>query len=215
MNEEDKERFREQQRKASVPLHGFRYPLRHTQIKQEHALPLSHVIRNSYKNLSGYISWAQYANRWNFHQVNQFVTEHINAEFPRFHRLFWIGDRIVGMGSLAPMDSPDSIQIALWVANGYHGKGIGTRIAATMQWYAFEVFGYSYLYYQHDATNESSKRLPSKLGFRFSHTFDEDITATSESGFWFSWVKERPDDLPPALFQGRPLEDFTQVIDWD
>jgi RimJ/RimL family protein N-acetyltransferase len=112
---------------------------------------------------------------------------------------------------LAPVDDPGAVQIALWVAKGFEGKGIGTRIAATMEQYAFEVFGYSRLYYQHDALNESSKRLPQKLGYRFSHTFEEDITAEDETGFWMSWVKDRPIDLEPGLLQGAPMEQFNEI----
>ena len=80
-----------------------------------------------------------------------------------------------------------------------------------MEMYAFEVWGYSKLYYQCDASNEQSKRLPQKLGFRYSHTFNEEITAQNESGFWFSFVKERPDDLPPAILQGADIQPFLEV----
>jgi len=201
----------EEFKKLTFNHRGFSHPLTHRRIRPSDTLRLAQVIRKSHKHLRGYIGWAQYAGKWDVYQVQKFVNQHVNDEFPREHFLFFIGNRIVGMGSLAPMFHPLDIQIALWVAEGFHGHGIGPRIAATMEWYAFEVYGYSHLYYQHDATNEASKRLPQKLGFKFSHTFDDDIHAENESGFWYSWVKERPSDLPPAIFQGADFDQFTQV----
>ena len=156
---------------------GFSYPLTHRRIRPSDTLILAQVIRKSHKHLRGYIGWAQYAGKWDFKQIQIFVNDHVNAEHPREHFLFFIGNQMVGMGSLAPMPHPLDIQIVLWVAEGFHGHGIGSRIAATMEWYAFEMCGYAHLYYQHDASNESSKRLPQKLGFTFSHTFDDEIHA--------------------------------------
>ena len=189
----------------------FDYPLQHRRIKLSDTLALSKVIRKSAKHLEGYIGWAQYAGQWDFRRIQQFVSDHVHSEFPREHFIFLLGREIVGMGSLAPMPHILDIQISLWVAEGFHGHGIGSRIAATLEWYAFEVYGYEHLYYQHDASNEVSKRLPQKLGFTYSHTFDEVITAGDETGYWFSWVKERPVDLPPGLFQGADMDQFMQV----
>jgi RimJ/RimL family protein N-acetyltransferase len=198
-------------RERSFNHPGFDYPLTYRRIRPSDTLALSHVIRKSHKHLRGYIGWAQYAGKWDFKQIQTFVNQHVNDEFPREHFLFDIGEHIVGMGSLAPMPHLLDIQIALWVAEGFHGHGIGSRIASTLEMYAFEVAGYSHLYYQHDASNEASKRLPQKLGYTFSHTFDERINAKEETGFWFSWVKDRPDDLPPGILQGADIEQFLSV----
>lgn len=206
-----REAIEEERRRLSFNHPGFEAPLTHRRIRQSDTLPLSRVIKRSHKHLQGYIGWAQYAGLWDFRQIARFVNEHVHDEFPREHFLFFIGNEIVGMGSLVPMPDPLATQIALWVAEGYHGHGIGPRIASTMEWYAFEVYGYSHLYYQHDASNEASKRLPQKLGFRFSHTFDDQIHALNETGFWFSWVKDRPEDLPPGILQGADIEQFMQV----
>lgn len=205
------EAIEQEYRERSFNHPGFEYPLTHRRIRPSDTLALSQVIRRSHKHLKGYIGWAQYAGEWNFKQIQRFVSQHVKDEFPREHFLFFIGKQIVGMGSLAPMPHPLDIQVALWVAGGFPGAGIGPRIASTMEWYAFEVYGYSHLYYQHDASNEASKRLPQKLGFRFSHTFDVEIGAENETGYWFSWVKDRPDDLPPGILQGADVDQFAQV----
>jgi RimJ/RimL family protein N-acetyltransferase len=190
---------------------GYNHPLMHRRIKVDDTLALSKVLKRSSKHLSGYIGWAQYAGKWDFKQIQRFVNEHVNDEFPREHFLFLIDKQIVGMGSIAPMGDIRDVQVALWVAEGHHGKGIGARIVSTIEWYVFEVYGYRSLYYQHDATNESSKRLPQKLDYQFSHSFDERISAYNESGLWFSWRKDRPEDLPPGILQGADIEEFMQV----
>lgn len=205
------EAIREERERLSFNHPGFDYPLMHRWIKKSDTLEMARVIRSSAHHLKGFISWAKYANTWDFKQIQRFVNDHADPEPPRMHLVFLLGKRIVGMGSLAPMDKMNEVQISLWVADGFHGKGIGTRIARTMEMYAFEVWGYSKLYYQCDASNEQSKRLPQKLGFRYSHTFNEEITAQNESGFWFSFVKERPDDLPPAILQGADIQPFLEV----
>lgn len=205
------EAIREERERLSFNHPGFDYPLMHRWIKKSDTLEMARVIRSSAHHLKGFISWAKYANTWDFKQIQRFVNDHADPEPPRMHLVFLLGKRIVGMGSLAPMDKMNEVQIALWVAEGFHGKGIGTRIARTMEMYAFEVWGYSKLYYQCDASNEQSKRLPQKLGFRYSHTFNEEITAQNESGFWFSFVKEPPDDLPPAILQGADIQPFLEV----
>lgn len=205
------EAIREERERLSFNHPGFDYPLMHRWIKKSDTLEMARVIRSSAHHLKGFISWAKYANTWDFKQIQRFVNDHADPEPPRMHLVFLLGKRIVGMGSLAPMDKMNEVQISLWVAEGFHGKGIGTRIARTMEMYAFEVWGYSKLYYQCDASNEQSKKLPQKLGFRYSHTFNEEITAQNESGYWFSFVKERPDDLPPAILQGADIEPFLEV----
>jgi len=205
------EAIAEERKRLSSNHEGFNYPLTHRRIRPNDTLALSKVLKHSAQHLSGYIEWAQYAKHWSFRQVQLFVNQHVKDEFPREHFLFFIGDEIVGMGSLAPMPHPLDIQISLWVAHGFHGHGIGPRIASTIEWYAFEVYGYAHLYYQHDATNESSKRLPQKLGYRFSHSFDTKVSASNESGFWYSWKKDRPEDLPIGILQGADIEAFCQV----
>jgi RimJ/RimL family protein N-acetyltransferase len=205
------EAIREERERLSFNHPGFNYPLMHRWIKKSDTLEMARVIRRSAHHLKGFINWAQYAPTWDFKQIQKFVNDHADPEPPRMHLVFLLGKQIVGMGSLAPMENIDEIQISLWVAEGFHSRGIGSRIAATMEMYAFEVWGYSKLYYQCDANNEQSKRLPQKLGFRYSHTFSDKISAQNESGFWFSFVKDRPTDLPPAIFQGADIEQFTKV----
>lgn len=113
------------------------------------------------------------------------------------------------MGSLVEAYTDFDAQVSLWVSYGYQGKGIGTHIVETLKRVAFEVWGFRVLWYEVDATNVSSKKLAQKCGFKFSHSRDLEKTADQESGLWFSWCMYRPEGLPDAILQGRPMEDFT------
>lgn len=194
----------------SVPNWGnYDYPLACRVLKETDAPILYPAMKKSASDLKGYIGWAKYAPSWNMKTVQKFVLDHVNSEFPRFHLIFTIGDEVVGFGSLAPVNRDRSVQVALWVTSGHHGGGIGSWIVQVLEWYAFHVFGYDYVYYQHDATNRKSGAIPKKLGYKFSHTFDEEIGAMAESGFWISHKKKRPEGLPPGGI------DTGKLSNWD
>lgn len=188
---------------------GFSSPLTHRHIDIHDAMLLAPVMRRSSKNLRGFIGWAKYANTWNLKNVQKFVSDHVKADGPRAHYLFFIGKEVVGFGSLAPMPNPYEIQVALWVAEGYQSKGIGTKIVQTLEWQAAVVWGYWKIYYQHDANNQASCKLAKRLGYRYDHTFESPITANDESGFWISWSKDRNQKLGAGILQGFPHELWT------
>jgi len=188
---------------------GFNHPLTFAPIGNHHREALIRALWTSHKELRGFMGWAQYMRSWNTKDFDRFIEHHINARLPDQHFVFMIGEEIVGVGSLIGAYTLQDHQIALWVRSGYQGKGIGQSIVNTLEYVAFNVWGYHTLYYEHDARNESSKKLPQKCGFTFSHTRNLHIDAEQESGLWFSWKKKRPDGLPDAIIQGRPIEDFT------
>ena len=190
---------------------GYQYPLACRLIQQGDAQHLYPVMKRSAKSLNGYIGWAKYAPEWDFKTVASFVNDHVKDELPRWHLLFTIGREVVGFGSLAPMEHDRDVQVSLWVGLGHEGNGIGKWIVQILEFYAFHVFGYDYLYYQHDATNRKSGALPRKLGFTYSHSFDTQINAKKESGFWFSWIKQRPEGLPPGIIDTGDWDKWSQI----
>lgn len=187
---------------------GFDYPLEFSPIRPHHKPAMIKAIYTSHQQLRGWIGWAKYSRSWDTRTINRFINDHINSPLPNQHFVFLIGGEIVGMGSLVGAYSKQDSQIALWVRTRYQGKGIGKAIVETLEYVAWHVWGYPVLFYEHDATNESSKKLPQKCGFTLSHTREIEKGAENESGFWFSWKKERPKGLPDAIIQGRPVEDF-------
>ena len=188
---------------------GFDYPLTFCPIRPKHKPAMIKAVLKSHQSLRGFIGWAKYARSWDIKAVSRFIDDHINDPLPNQHFVFFIGEEIVGMGSLIRCYTPLDAQIALWVTAGFEGRGIGKKIVDTLIHLAFRVWGYEILYYEHDANNASSKKLPQKCGFKFSHTKDLEKTAELESGFWISWYMNRPKGLPDAIIQGRPIEDFT------
>lgn len=198
--------FRNEKAFANYP--GFMHPLTWAPIGPKHKPALIKAIWKSHKDLRGFIGWAKYTRSWNVKMASRFADDHINAPPPSQHFLFFIGEDVVGMGSLVPAYTASDSQIALFVTTGYQGQGIGKKIVDTLEEVAFRVWGFSQLFYEHDAYNQYSKKLPAKCGFRYSHSFDQEKEAEQESGFWFSWVKDRPEGLPDGILQGRPIEDF-------
>ena len=181
------------------PYPGYEYPIACRELRATDAQHLFRVMKRSAKHLKGYIGWAKYAPSWDYKTVQQFVNDHVNDDFPRFHLIFTIGREIVGFGSLAPVGDPRAVQVALWTAVGHERRGIGNWIVTVLEWYAFHIYGFDKVYYQHDATNRKSGRLPQSLGYKFDHVFDQEVEALQDSGFWYSWVKERPQGLQPGF----------------
>jgi RimJ/RimL family protein N-acetyltransferase len=127
-------------------------------------------------------------------------------EFPRFHFVFFIGPEPVAFGSLAPMTSPYDAQVSLAVFYPHQGKGIGKRVVRTLEWYAFVVWGFHNLYYQHDASNLNSQKLAEYCDFAFSHSFEQAKGAEQESGLWKSYKKKKDPAYPDGILQGADIE---------
>lgn len=200
-----------QERQEEVaPWTGYAYPLACRVIRKTDAIHLYPVMKRSASSLKGYIGWAQYSPSWDLKTVQKFVSDHVESEWPRFHLIFTIGYEVVGFGSLAPVSSlhPRDVQVALWVAKGHERRGIGSWIVTVLEWYAFNVFGYDHVYYQHDASNRKSGALPKRLGYKYSHSFDSKRAAVLESGLWLSWVKDRPTGLAPGAIDTGTLDNW-------
>ena len=187
---------------------GHDYPLVCRDLRKTDSKLLYPVMKANAKHLNGYIEWAKYAPSWDFKEVQRFVNDHMNHDLPRFHLIFSIGYDVVGFGSLAPVGKLRDVQVALWVSKDFEGQGIGKWIVTQLEWYAFYIFGYDNVYYQHDASNRRSGKLPSLLGYDFSHSFDEEITAKKETGLWYSWKKRKPAGIPPGMIDTGTLENW-------
>jgi RimJ/RimL family protein N-acetyltransferase len=168
-------------------------------------------MKKSAKHLRGYIDWAKYSPSWDIEDVQKFVKDHVESEWPRFHLIFTVGYEVVGFGSLAPVDRDRSCQVALWVGVDHKKRGIGAWIVQVLEWYAFHVFGYDYVYYQYDSSNRKSGSLPRQLGYTYSHDFNDEVHAKNETGYWFSFKKARPGDLPPGAIDTGRLDNWESI----
>jgi RimJ/RimL family protein N-acetyltransferase len=141
--------------------------------------------------------------------------EHVNAELPREHFVFTIGSQIVALGSLAPMPDPMTIQLALFVRQGFTGKGIAKSVTVSLENYAFEVVGYEQVYYNCDYSNVASSSIPKALGYEYVDLFEVPKSAKDETGIWMSFKKDRDINLSPGILQGLPADVFSGVISGD
>lgn len=197
---------------VNKPWPGYDYPITFRQIEMADTSRLFKVMKRSARAIRGYVQWGSTVNEWNFKQVQQFVHDHVNDEWPRFHLLFFAGKEIVGFGSIAPMENPRTAQVALWVAMGHQGRGIGAWIATVMEWYAFQIFGFDAFYYQFDSSNSRSQALPLKMGYRFSHSFNQEIEAEAETGLWHSYVKLKPEGTAPGFIDTGDYGNWGQIL---
>lgn len=191
---------------------GFNHPLLMRRIQPGDAVEFQRIIKDSRKHLEGYIGWAEQSARWSFRNINQFVMDHVNAELPREHFVFTIGPQIVALGSLAPMPDPMTIQVALFVRNGFTGKGIAKSVTLSLENYAFEVVGYLSVYYNFDHSNSASAAVPKALGYQYVDVLEIPKSSKGETGIWLSYKKDRDENLPPGILQGMPADVYTRII---
>lgn len=183
---------------VSTPWPGYDFPITFRQLEMADTDRLFEVMKRSSKAIRGYVSWGSSVNEWSYLQVQRFMSDHVNAKWPRFHLLFFAGNEIVGFGSIAPTEDLRAAQVALWVAKGHQGKGIGKWITVVMEWYAFNIFGFDAFYYVFDVSNTRSAAVPASLGYAYSHSFTSSVEAESESGLWDSYVKFKPEGILPG-----------------
>lgn len=194
---------------------GFNHPLYMRRIQPRDSVEFQRIIRDSREHLEGYIGWAEHSAKWDFQNINQFVMDHVNAELPREHFVFTLGSQIVALGSLAPMPDPMTIQVALFVRQGFTGKGIAKSVTVSLENYAFQVVGYEQVFYNCDYSNFASSSIPKALGYEYLDLFEVPKSAKSETGTWISYRKQRDTNLPPGILQGLPADVFTKMISSD
>ena len=190
---------------------GYSYPLACRVIRETDAPILYPVMKKSANHLMGFVGWAKYAPSWDIAVVQQFVKDHVESEWPRFHLIFTIGFEVVGFGSLAPVDNLRNVQVSLWVAKGHDGRGIGSWIVQVLEWYAFNVFGFDNVIYQHDFNNRKSAALAKKLGYKYMRHVNVEKEARDESGLWFSYSKSKPANTPPGAIDTGTLENWDGI----
>jgi RimJ/RimL family protein N-acetyltransferase len=101
--------------------------------------------------------------------------------------------------------------MAYWVAKGYLHQGIGESIARTIESMALNHRPYQYVYINHDSNNRASGAIPQRLGYQLLDTFNTEVSAKLESGFWFSWIKE---SSRYADCENERLRDLRYAILW-
>jgi RimJ/RimL family protein N-acetyltransferase len=188
---------------------GFDSHLHFRPMKITDTAIMTPVLKSSAKSIRGYLGQFQQADLWDIRDAKNFVAKCVNAEFPSFHYLFFIGSKLVGMGSLHQYgDSPLDVQIVLAVFGEYYqGRGIGAAIGTTLMRVAFDVWGFRSFWWLVDATNRASIRTAQKVGLQIDHHWEDSVKhSQSESGLWWAFKADRPDGLAAGILQGASIE---------
>jgi RimJ/RimL family protein N-acetyltransferase len=188
---------------------GFNEPISFRTIRATDTALLTPVLKQHAKSIRGYLGSFHNSHMWDMKDAKKFVAHCVNDQFPSFHYLFFIGNRLVGIGSLhSYKGSLTQVQIVLAVlGEDLQGRGIGTTIGATLKEIAFGVWGFDKFWWLVDATNRASIKTAQKVGLSYSHSWEDEILhAEQESGLWNAFVQERPVDSPPGILQGESLE---------
>lgn len=188
---------------------GYSAPITFRPLKISDSTLLSPIFKREAKSIRNYLGAYQNADKWSFSDANKFVSHMVHAEkFPSMHWLFLIGGHAVGLGSLEPYGSdPRDVQVVLVVFGNHQGKGIGTVISNTLKYLAFEVWGFSNLYWLNDATNVASSKAAQSLGLQLEKSYEDTfIYGERGTGLWYRWKLPRPTNLPPGILQGADID---------
>ena len=193
------------------PYGESRHILEIQRLKPEHCLSLQRAMNKGSDHIAGYFAWAENAQLWNTKSALFWIQVQLKEQLPSEHFVFLLGKDLVGMGSLRPFGHPRHVQMAYWVAKGYLHQGIGESIARTIESMALNHRPYQYVYINHDSNNRASGAIPQRLGYQLLDTFNTEVSAKLESGFWFSWIKE---SSRYADCENERLRDLRYAILW-
>lgn len=178
-------------------------------IARSDAVPLTPIFKKNALEIRKYLGTFHNARNWSFSSAVSFIEASISAPFPSFTYVFTRANKeIVGIGSINGYGDPTQleVQVVLMVFGKNQGKGIASRIEATLMKIAFEIWGFSKVFHLVDASNKASIRVAEKNGFLLSHTWiDRERHSISETGEWLAYVAERPENLPDGVLQGAPI----------
>lgn len=194
--------------RSGVPNYpGYSSPLEFRPLKITDSAILTPVFKRDGKTIRSFLGSFHNAHSWQISDAQKFVAAEVNADFPNFTYLFFIGKELVGMGSIHPFaQSLVDVQIVLAVFGKHQGRGIGTAIGSQLKKVAFEVWGFNSFWWLVDATNHPSKRAAEKVGLHFQHSWEDEVKhSESDSGLWFAYSQNRPSDLADGVLQGASL----------
>jgi len=187
---------------------GFSEPLTFRPIRANDTAILTPVLKKHAKSIRGYLGGFHNSHAWDMKDAKKFVAQCVNDQFPTFHYLFFIGNRLVGMGSLHSYKGHlNEVQAVLATfGEDLQGKGIGSTIGSTLKEIAFGVWGFDKFWWLVDATNHPSKKVAQKIGLSFVHSWEDEVKHSEQSsGLWFAYCEPRPGGLPNGILQGESI----------
>lgn len=189
---------------------GFNHRLEVHHLSLRDSLKLTKAMQANQQHLDEYLPLFHKREGKTVPKIQRWIFQMLNEQFPSQHFVFTLGGQLVGFASTLPIsDDPREVQLRYIVFQDYTGKGIATAMACTLELYAFWIWGFHRVYIEMDSHNRASMSVAQKLGYRLNGTKDVGKLGTRDSGFWYSFVKERPADITDGVLQGRPSSDFS------
>ena len=186
---------------------GYSAPLEMRVLKKTDAAVLTPLFKKHGKQIRSYLGQFHNAHAWQMGTAQNFVMDAIKRDFPSQTWTFWIGNKIVGLGSLESYKgSLTDVQIILAVFGEHQGKGIATSIGHSLKHYAFNVMGHSAFYWLVDESNIGSIRAAEKNGLTLHHVWRDRVKhSEKETGQWRAYWQPRPEDSEDGVLQGASL----------
>ena len=156
-------------------------------------LSLTRAMQKNQKHLEAFLPMFHRQETKNVAHVQRWIRSMLEEAYPAQHFVFTYRNKLCGFASTLPIsENPREVQLRYMVFEGFTGQGLATRIATTLELYAFNVWGYDRIFIEMDSHNRASMRVAQKLDYEFQGTREYEITGTQGTGFWYSYVKERP-----------------------
>lgn len=105
-------------------------------------------------------SFEQYDRGWQHHVANNAVEHFFVVVDPET-------GQPVGSCDVRKTDREDTVDVGLWIAEGFQNKGIGTAVVAELAAYAFDRFPIARIEAEIFVGNDKSRRIFEKNGFVF------------------------------------------------
>ena len=110
------------------------------------------------------------------------------------------------MISTAEDEYPMDCQLILTVFQKHQGKGLAKAMTNTVLKICEEVFGFERVWWHVDGANFASIKVAQSCGFQLHDQYDTKVTRNGTTGIYWRFVKERPENLAPAILQGASID---------
>ena len=126
--------------------------------------------------------------------VNRGVNKQRRSQPPEMHLVFFLGEEIVGQGSLLHSHR-EHPQVSIWIDQKRTRKGLGDWILWQLEAIAFREMKAKRLLFQHHERNNAAFLLALRNGYTFEEKLLIGLIRGQNQEIWHSWQTAKPLDL--------------------
>lgn len=123
--------------------------------------------------------------------VDRGISKQCKSKSPELHLVFFLGDDIVGQGSLLPSHR-EHLQVSIWVDQRRVRKGLGNWILWELENLAFTRLKVEELLFQHHEENVAAMLLALTNGYEFREKLMLKVSSHDTDLVWHSWAYKPP-----------------------